>query len=184
MDILLDIFNVSKCNSLVDNRLRMLYVNIQEENIEDYQLLIRLIKDNFVSYVKKFKKIECHKYVNYNIYHGECDLVCDDLLIDYKCSEKNFIQMEWIIQLLCYTQMLRDENYTINKIGIFNVLNGKLMIANVSKWDKGKELFDYMISLQEKMIAQDYKLDPEIIDSEQNFINIKFESIDINPFLD
>ena len=39
--------------------------------------------------------------------------------------------------------MLRDENYTINKIGIFNVLNGKLMIADISKWNKGKELFEY-----------------------------------------
>jgi hypothetical protein len=162
----------------------MLYVGINEENIDDYQLLIRYIKESFIPFVMKSKKIDCKKYITYDIYHGECDLVCDDLLIDYKCSEKNFIQIDWVLQLLCYTQMLRNENYTINKIGIFNVLNGKLMIANVSKWDKGKELFDYMISLQEKMIAQDYKLDPEIIDSEQNFINIKFESIDINPFLD
>ena len=184
MDILLDIFNVSKCNSLVDNRLRMLYVNIIEENIEDYQLLIRLIKENFVTFIKKFKKVECHKYVNYNIYHGECDLVCDDLLIDYKCSEKNFIQMEWVIQLLCYVQMLRDENYTINRIGIYNVLNGKLMIADISKWNKGKELFDYLLTLQENMIAKDYKIDPEIIESEENICNIKFECISINPFLD
>jgi len=184
MDILIEIFDVAKCNSLIDNRLRMLYVNIVEENLDDYQLLIRLIKESFIPYVMKCKKIECKKYVSYDIYNGECDLVCDDLLIDYKCSEKNFIQIDWVLQLLCYTQMLRDENYTINKIGIFNVLNGKLMIADVSKWNKGKELFDYMISLQEKMIATDYKIDPELIDSEQNLCHIKFESVEINPFLD
>jgi len=186
MDILTDIFNISKCNSLTENRLRMLYVNISEENIDDYQLLIRLLKENFLPWILKHKKIECKKYVNYDIYHGECDLVCDDTLIDYKCSENTFIQIEWIIQLLCYTQMLRDENYTINKIGIFNVLNGKLMIADISKWtyEKGKELFDYMITLQEKMIAKDFKLDPEIIDSEENIFNIKFECIEINPFID
>ena len=184
MDILLDIFNVSKCNSLTENRLRMLYVNIVEENIDDYQLLIRLIKDTFIPYILKFKKIECHKYVSYDIYHGECDLVCDDMLIDYKCSEKNFVQIDWVVQLLCYTQMLRDENYTINKIGIFNVLNGKLMVANVSKWNCGKELFDYMISLQEKMLAKDYQIESELIESEENIFNIKFECIDINPFLD
>jgi len=80
--------------------------------------------------------------------------------------------------------MLRDENYTINKIGIFNVLNGKLMVANVSKWNCGKELFDYMISLQEKMLAKDYQIESELIESEENIINIKFECIDINPFLD
>ena len=135
-------------------------------------------------FIKKFKKVECHKYVNYNIYHGECDLVCDDLLIDYKCSEKNFIQMEWVIQLLCYVQMLRDENYTINRIGIYNVLNGKLMIADVSNWKRGKELFDYLLTLQENMIAKDFKIDPEIIESEENICNIKFECISINPFLD
>ena len=184
MDILIEIFDIAKCNSLIDNRLRMLYVGIVEENLDDYQLLIRYIKESFIPYIMKSKKIDCKKYVTYDIYHGECDLVCDDMLIDYKCSEKNFIQIDWVLQLLCYTQMLRDENYTINKIGIFNVLNGKLLVANISKWNKGKELFDYMISLQEKMIATDYKLDPELIDSEQNLCHIKFESIDINPFLD
>ena len=92
--------------------------------------------------------------------------------------------MEWVIQLLCYVQMLRDENYKINKIGIFNVLNGKLMIADVSNWNKGKELFDYLLTLQENMIAKDFKIDPEIIESEENICNIKFECISINPFLD
>jgi hypothetical protein len=186
MDILLDIFNVSKCNSLVENRLRMLYINIVDENIDDYQLMIRLIKERFIPWVLKHKNIECKKYINYDIYHGECDLICDDILIDYKCSENTFIQIEWIIQLLCYTQMLRDENYSIKKIGIFNILNGKLFIADISKWtnNKGKELFDYLIGLQEKMIAKDYKLEPELIDSEENIFNIKFENIDLMPFID
>jgi glutaminase len=59
--------------------------------------------------------------------------------------------------------MLRDENYTINKIGIFNVLNGKLMIADISKWNKGKELFEYLLNLQEKILAKDHKLESEIM---------------------
>ena len=184
MDILTDIFNVSKCNSLSDNRLRMLYVKINDENIDDYQLLIRLIKENFIPYILKHTNIECKKYVNYDIYHGECDLVCDDILIDYKCSENTFIQIEWIVQLLCYTQMLRDENYTINKIGIFNILNGKLYLADISKWNRGKELFDYLITLQEKLIAKDYQLESEIIESDEKLFNIKFECVDINPFID
>jgi len=184
MDILTDIFNVSKCNSLLDNRLRMLYVTINETDLDEYQLLIHLLKDNFIPYIKKFKKIECKKYVSYDIYHGECDLVCDDLLLDYKCSENNFLQIEWIVQLLCYTQMLRDENYTINKIGIFNVLNGKLMIADISKWNKGKELFEYLLNLQEKILAKDHQLESEIIELEENIFNIKFECMDINPFVD
>jgi hypothetical protein len=186
MDILTDIFNISKCNSLTENRLRMLYINITEENIDDYQLLIRLLKENFLPWVLKHNKIECKKYVNYDIYHGECDLVCDDTLIDYKCSENTYIQIEWIIQLLCYTQMLRDENYIINKIGIFNILTGKLFIADISKWsnEKGKQLFEYLISLQEKMIAKDFKLESELIDSEENIFNIKFVNIDINPFIE
>jgi hypothetical protein len=34
------------------------------------------------------------------------------------------------------------------------------------------------------MIAKDSKIDPEIIESEENIFSIKFESITINPFLD
>jgi hypothetical protein len=82
--------------------------------------------------------------------------------------------------------MLRDENYIINKIGIFNILTGKLFIADISKWsnEKGKQLFEYLISLQEKMIAKDFKLESELIDSEENIFNIKFVNIDINPFIE
>jgi hypothetical protein len=80
--------------------------------------------------------------------------------------------------------MLRDENYIINKIGIFNILSGKLFIADISKWSKGKDLFEYLIFLQEKMIAKDFKLEPELIDSEENIFNIKFVNININPFID
>ena len=184
IDILIDVFNISKCNSLVENRLRMLYVNILEENIDDYQLLIRLMKDNFLPWILKHKHIECKKYINYDIYNGECDLICDDILIDYKCSENNFIQIEWIIQLLCYTHMLQDENYNINKIAIFNILSGKLFMADISKWTRGKELFDYLINLQEKLMVKDYKLEPELIDSEENIFNIKFENINLIPFID
>jgi len=184
IDILIDVFNISKCNSLVENRLRMLYVNILEENIDDYQLLIRLMKDNFLPWILKHKHIECKKYINYDIYNGECDLICDDILIDYKCSENNFIQIEWIIQLLCYTHMLQDENYNINKIAIFNILSGKLFMADISKWKRGKELFDYLINLQEKLMVKDYKLEPELIDSEENIFNIKFENINLIPFID
>jgi len=183
IDILPDVFNVSKCNSIIDNRLRMLYVKILNENISEYSLLINLIKQNFIPYIKKFKRVDCKKYVKYDIYNGECDLVCDDLLIDYKCSEKNFVQIEWVLQLLCYTQMLRDENYIINRIGIFNVFNGKLLIANISKWNKGKELFDYLLDLQEKMLAKDHKVDYEVIEDTENICNITFESIEINPFI-
>ena len=183
IDILPDVFNVSKCNSIIDNRLRMLYVKILNENINEYSLLINLIKQNFIPYIKKFKRVDCKKYVKYDIYNGECDLVCDDLLIDYKCSEKNFIQIEWVLQLLCYTQMLRDENYIINRIGIFNVFNGKLFVANISKWNKGKELFDYLLDLQEKMLAKDHKVDYEVIEDTENICNITFESMEINPFM-
>ena len=183
INILPDVFNVSKCNSIIDNRLRMLYVKILNENISEYSLLINLIKQNFIPYIKTFKRVDCKKYVKYDIYNGECDLVCDDLLIDYKCSEKNFIQIEWVLQLLCYTQMLRDENYIINRIGIFNVLNGKLFVANISKWNKGKELFDYLLDLQEKMLAKDHKVDYEVIEDTENICNITFESMEINPFM-
>ena len=37
----------------------MLYVTINETDLDDYQLLINLLKDNFIPYIKKFKKIEC-----------------------------------------------------------------------------------------------------------------------------
>ena len=37
-----------------------------------------------------------------------------------------------------------------------------------------------MITLQEKMLAKDFKLDSEIIDSEENIFNIKFECINIH----
>ena len=45
--------------------------------------IIRYIKESFIPYVMKSKKIDCKKYVTYDIYHGECDLVCDDVLLEF-----------------------------------------------------------------------------------------------------
>jgi hypothetical protein len=58
------------------------------------------------------------------------------------------------------------------------------MIADISKWNKGKELFEYLLNLQEKILAKDHQLESELIESEENIFNIKFECIDINPFVD
>jgi hypothetical protein len=33
-------------------------------------------------------------------------------------------------------------------------------------------------------MVKDYKLEPELIDSEENIFNIKFENINLIPFID
>jgi hypothetical protein len=68
----------------------------------------------------------------------------EEKIIDFKTSTSNNIQIEWILQLLTYTALMRLENKLIVKyISIYNPINGIETIINIENWNKETELLDY-----------------------------------------
>ena len=88
--------------------------------------------------------IYCNPSLNNNFISGDADLIVDTTLIDFKNS--NFINMniEYLLQLLIYTQLAREKGYKIEYITIFNPLKGVLHHYNIKDWNKGEELLSYI----------------------------------------
>ena len=78
-------------------------------------------------------------------YHLLIWFIIDDGIIDYKVSSNKNITIEWILQLLLYTYLTREKGHTINNIGIYNPLIGKLRIINIEKWEKDKQLANFIL---------------------------------------
>ena len=144
--IINDIFEISKCDTILkNNRRRLMYINQLNQLVtKDISWYHRI--NLFFTTKMKNKNIICHYSITNDIISGNLDLLVDDTIIDYKVSSNKNITIEWILQLLLYTYLAREKGHTINNIGIYNPLIGKLRIINIEKWEKDKQLVNFILS--------------------------------------
>jgi superfamily I DNA and RNA helicase len=150
-EILKDIYNVSLCENISDGRRRMLYKNVSENFIKDGLLFSDIDK-----YVNKLygKELICKQILidEENDIVGELDLLnlTDGSIIDFKCSLTSDCKLEWIIQLLAYTSLLKKTNpeIIINKIEIYNPLLGTVTHFDISNWKHHNELLKFLSKLR------------------------------------
>lgn len=146
-DIISDIFEISKCDTILkNNRRRLIYINQLNKLVSKDMEWYHNINHFFTNKMKSYHHIISHYGIITNKLSGNLDLLVDDTIIDYKVSSNKNITIEWILQLLLYTYLARDIGHIINNIGIYNPLLGKLKIINIEKWDKEKELVDFILS--------------------------------------
>jgi hypothetical protein len=140
-----DIYNISLCHNIFMNRKRLLYrdcydmFNKDNKIYDDIQIFCSKYCNNNIS----IKKIIQDKN---RLICGELDMydATEEKIIDFKTSTSNNIQIEWILQLLTYTALMRLENKLIVKyISIYNPINGIETIINIENWNKETELLDY-----------------------------------------
>ena len=144
-DIISDIFEISKCDTILkNNRRRLMYINQLNKLVTSDMEWYHHINQFFCNKMKSQNTICHHSIINDQI-SGNLDLLVDDTIIDYKVSYNDKINIEWILQLLLYTYLARKKGHIINNIGIYNPLIGKLRIINIEKWDKEKELVDFIL---------------------------------------
>jgi DNA polymerase III epsilon subunit-like protein len=175
-----DIYWISLCRNFKYDRKRLIYrdiFNIIEENIkigteEDINDTIKNRMDDYIENYKikedinckvmlqeKFKnnlKIEC-------VISGEIDMIDDDTIIDFKCSESDF-KLEWLIQLLIYYSLYNNEK--IKKLMIINIMDGMQYTFILPEIYKNIELIDFI----KNKIIQDQK-------SIRNFPSINYETL-------
>lgn len=171
-DILEDIYNVSLCGKCCDNRRRLVYRNIFDIYMQDFEE-INLRINTYCEIMKDFdnickvnvKHVWSNKVVAKNekkeefTILGELDMIniTNGVLIDFKCSNSDF-KTEWYIQLLLYYSLLKinDSAYNINKLMIFNVLKGKTYEINVENYDHDN-LIKYFCKMVEDEINPNNK---------------------------
>jgi DNA helicase II / ATP-dependent DNA helicase PcrA len=122
-DLLNDIFFIASFgNSNVDKYLKnyLLSDTCKEFYINLEKSLIKLVKE------LDPEEIYSHLNLSYGNCKGELDLLFDDHMIEIKSSMYETSTVTNITQTLLYGHLLNKKNKKINKISIYNILNGKI----------------------------------------------------------
>jgi DNA polymerase III epsilon subunit-like protein len=155
-EIIEDIYMVSLCRNLNNDRRRLVYRNI----FNLYETMLNNgIRNKMNQYIdlKKPNSITCkktiyHKFRDVAVLLGEIDLIdwTEETLVDIKCSESEF-RLEWYLQCLFYYTFLNHQDKAkIKYLGIANIMDGKYYKLEVPKIN-----YDSLISYMEIMIKRD-----------------------------
>ena len=158
-DTLRNIYNVSICQNVYENRRRLLYKDVYSEFISNKEIFDDI--DNWIkNYVEDDIIIKLQLRDTDLIIDGEIDMIdmTTHTLIDFKTSV-NECKLEWIIQMLTYVALLKKINkYQTNYIQIYNPLLGKLTTFDISDWDKTDELLEFLSEIRNSRMARTKKL--------------------------
>ena len=86
----------------------------------------------------KPKEIHSHYVVSFGSVRGEIDILCDDTIIEIKSSLSNYNEVATIpniSQALLYAYLLKKREHKINKIVLYNPLNGELNNFDISQFN-------------------------------------------------
>ncbi len=68
-------------------------------------------------------------------------------LYEIKVSQFSSFNMEWKVQLLFYTHMLRKlYQLEVREIAAYNALTGQLWRENVADWEGGEALVEFLVA--------------------------------------
>jgi DNA helicase-2/ATP-dependent DNA helicase PcrA len=93
----------------------------------------------------KPKEINTHYVVSFGSVKGEIDILCDDTIIEIKSSLSNYNEIATVpnlSQTLLYGYLLKKKEHKVNKIILYNPLNGEINQFDVENfnWVKFKKL--------------------------------------------
>ncbi len=86
----------------------------------------------------KPKEIYTHHVVSFGSVRGEIDILCDDTIIEIKSSVSNYNEVATIpnmSQVLLYAYLLKKKDHKINKMILYNPINGELNNFNISDFN-------------------------------------------------
>lgn len=154
--ILYDIYKISLCQNICENRRRLLYRDVSEYFNTDKKLYTDI--DKWVGTFKNHDvKIKIAVRDQVNIITGEIDMFDDTTatITDFKASVNSECKLEWIIQLLTYTALLRlQKGKSVLFVQIYNPLTGTTAIFDISEWKKEAELLEYLNNVRNKRLSR------------------------------
>ena len=146
-DILTDVWDISKCDMIVnERRRRLLYKNIKNDDIKS---CMDIYTDMYKYLVPALLQHTKNQYIFNKKISPELekvDLLGDDTCFTLLCSNDDQIKAEHTMQLLCYKSIIEENMHKkIKNIGVVNILKGKIMFLNVEKYEHGKLLCKYLM---------------------------------------
>ncbi len=168
--IIPEIYRVSRSSNILKGRSRLLYTPISDNQIYNYLDLFKSMETKYINNFCFNKKNICKPILFYKGIIGEIDCITDDIIIDYKVSYQKNVQIEHIVQLLVYTVICQKNNYQINKIRIFNPIKGILSTSDISNYENGEKLINYLLNVRDEKILHEKKISR--FNNYENVINI------------
>ena len=160
-NILKDVYNVSLCRKFMDDRRRLIYRDIFDVFVKDFDLIhdrikkyALLVKDNNTECKTSMGHV-CKIGREHVRISGELDMIdlTNQVIVDFKCSESDF-KVEWLIQVLLYYSLLSiSGQITVNeikKLSIFNILYGKIYEVVIPQDYDCEKLINYVKNIIEK----------------------------------
>lgn len=177
-----DIYWISLCRNFRLERRRLVYrdiFNLIEKNISN-KIINRM--DEYIEFYSKHENVDCKVQVKHEFKNnkkekcyilGEIDMIDNDTIVDFKCSESEF-KLEWLVQLLLYYSLINNKKIT--KLCIINIMNGYEYLFEIPENYNIKETKQNMIKYMETKILNDQQ-------SKRNYLpidKILLETVNIN----
>ena len=180
-----DIYDVSLCASIRDERRRLLYKSIYDNFTSNQKMFKHINKWTNQFELKNIKlKLVLNDYDRF--ISGEIDMydVENKTLIDFKVSSSS-IKLDWIIQLLAYASIMRKKlKLTVDFIQIYNPLMGTESKFDIKDWNKENELLDYFVKVrQEKLNRNNDKVPKNKNVYNDKVINNKVIKPEVKPII-
>lgn len=139
-NILEHIFYISTYKKALDEEEENAYREFLVENINTRQYYIEMEKGlcKIINTIKP-KEIQTHFNCSLGDVLGEIDILCDDTIIEVKCSTLNEIAtVPYLGQVLLYGYLLKKKNIVPKNMILYNPLNGETNTFDISNFDLGK----------------------------------------------
>ena len=137
---------MSICQNIHDGRRRLLYKNVFDSFNSDLSLYTDIDK-----WISKFKDDDFQVKITLDDKSlsvcGELDMynATNCTIVDFKVSTSSDCKLEWIIQLLAYTALLRlIKHCEVFYIQIYSPMSGTVTTFDVSDWHKEHELLTFL----------------------------------------
>lgn len=162
--LLRDIYNVSLCSNIYDSRTRLIYKDVFADFINvnlfpDIDTFLKIIANTDVS---------CKQIIidSTRDIIGEYDMISDDMLIDFKCSQAPGCKLAWVLQLLAYLSIIRlnNDSIKINRLAVYNPLSGELISFDIEGWDKHEEYLNFLEKVRREQANRSLKPPQEKVD--------------------
>lgn len=135
--ILNDLWEISKCKRILQQRRRVLYKDIRGADVvnENSQLISDLIANlNSINNISQL-----HNEIVYDEITGHIDCIADNTLYLFKVSQKDEVNFSWIMEGFLLSSMI-TANENIKKISIVNILRGMLINIDIRDWNNRERL--------------------------------------------
>ncbi len=155
-----DIYRISLCATILGGRRRLLYRDVYDHFVDGYTSLFKDIDKYIETLNPEFTNLVSKKFVKNDEYDimGEIDLinVNKNKIIDFKCSSSDNFKLEWLLQLLAYSAIIKKsyKGYNLNVLEIYNPLQGCTYTIDLTNWNKEDELLAYLYEIRVRQISR------------------------------